>query len=377
MPIRSLLMLLMVALLGGCFNTPSIRFHAATTVEMDGSMQRTVSYRTDLADSESAMPLDELKSEYTLPANGEWGEYARNAYEKNGEVRERVSYKYTTTTHFPAGSILSPDFRRHGHLRENIASNDIRIAANHYGFWTSFEYEETFTDVVTAKGFSAAFEEYYLFLTETIGGVIDAIPNSGFENAAATIRRNFDAEFEDLIELFIAACIGSDTTTERCTDELENSELVEKFIDLIDDEDELIQLFVKMFPAPENYNAEDWPNIFGELLEEIDCEDCIVWPTHLFDGLFGVHGFLMFKSYRFEVNLSMPGDMISNNADSRDGSILMWEFRSSEFEYRAHRLIAESRMIYWNRIFAAFLIMLICALWLRTQAGQAGSDASS
>jgi len=125
-----------------------------------------------------------------------------------------------------------------------------------------------------------------------------------------------------------------------------------------------------MFPAPPVHSSEEWLDILEDVLEEAACEDCTEWPTYLSDDLFGVHEFMIFKSYPFEVNLTMPGYMISNNADSLSGSTLTWKFSSYQFQYRVHELVAESRIIYWNRFLALFLTMLILGLWLRARAKQ-------
>lgn len=379
MSARPLLILSTISCLSGCFFSPSIGFQAQTIVAPNGSVQRTYTYRTDVFDAESTprSPLDELKSDYLLPPGGEWTEHSRTEEERDDEIRVRSGYQYRKTTHFGRGQVPITDFRRHGFSRENIASNAMQIETSRFGFWSSYRYEETFRDVVTAARFVNAANEYFTFSTEYVGGLIEQLPDSQFRNAGATIRKEYGPAIQRSIEFFVSVCIGQEATVANCEDEMENYEPFERFMEIFDDEDEVVRRTAVLFPAPDSFSAEEWLEVLGEKLEEADCDDCIDWPIHLGDDVFGVHGFLLFKSYRFEISLTMPGDMISNNADSRDGKTLTWEFLNRDFQYRAHSLIAKSRMIYWNRIVAAFLILLICALWLRARAGQVASGASS
>ncbi len=372
MPIRTLLTLLSITFLSGCFSTPSIRFYSQTTIEPDGSVQRTVVFRTDAFDPETVgqSPLEELRSKYTLPADGEWAEHSRTEYERNGEIHMRVSHQYTKTARFPSGAVIPTDFRRHGVSHDNVASNDIQISASRYGFWATYRYQESFSDVVTAGGFVSAAEGAFEFISNHLGNFIEQIPDAGIENAGATIRQRYRSMFEEIVDVFVANCIGAKTTKASCDAEFDNSAQAERFMDLIDDEDTLLKDLASMFPAPPAHSPEEWFDILGDLLEEAACEDCTEWPTYLSDDLFGVHEFMIFKSYRFEVDLTMPGYMISNNADSISGSTLAWKFSSYQFQYRAHELVAESRIIYWNRFFALFLVMLILGLWLRARAKQ-------
>lgn len=378
MPIRPLLTILSITFLSGCFSIPSIRFHSQTTIAPDGSVRRTVVFRTDEFDSEIVQqsPLEELRSKYSLPPGGEWAEYSRTEYEREGELRARVSHQYTKTARFPFGAVIPSDFRRHGVSHDNVASNDIQISASRYGFWATYRYQETFSDVVAAGRFVSAAEEAFEFISNHLGNFIEQIPDAGFENAGATIRQRYRSMFDEIVDVFVAKCIGAKTTKAGCDAELENNAQFERFIDLIDDGDTLIQGLASMFPAPPVHSPEEWLDILEDVLEEAACEDCTEWPTYLSDDLFGVHEFMIFKSYPFEVDLTMPGDMISNNADSLSGPTLTWEFSSHQFQYRAHELIAESRIIYWNRLFALFLTMLILGLWLRAKAKQTTAGAS-
>lgn len=384
MPIRPLLMIMSITLLSGCFSTPSIRFYSQTTIEPDGSVQRTVVFRTDAFDSASVRqsPLEELRSKYTLPAGGEWAEHSRTEYEREGELRARVSHLYTKTARFPSGTAMPPDFRRHGVSHDNVASNDIQISSNRYGFWATYRYQETFADAVSAGGFVSAAEESFEFISDHLGRFIEQIPDAGFEHAGAAIRRRYGSMFDEIVDVFVANCIGAKTTKAGCDAEFDNNEQVKRFMDLIDDKDTLIQDLASMFPAPPAHSPEEWLDILADILvdmlEEAGCEDCSEWPTYLSDlsdDLFGVHEFQIFKSYPFEVNLTMPGDMISNNAESRSGSTLTWKFSSYQFQYRVHELVAEFRVVYWNRILALFLIMLILGLWLRARAKQTTAGA--
>ena len=376
MPIRPLLTLLTITLLSGCFSIPSIRFYSQTSIGPDGSVQRTVVFQTDAFDSASVgqTPLEELRSKYTLPAGGEWAEHSRTEYERKGEMRVRVGHKYTKMARFPSGAVIPTDFRRHGVSHDNIASNNIRISASRFGFWATYRYQETFSDVVTAGGFVSAAEEAFEIISDHLGNFIEQLPDAEFENAGATIRRRYRSMFEEIVDVFVANCIGPKTTKANCDAEFDNNAQAERFMDQIDDVDTLLQDLANMFPAPPAHSADEWFDILSDMLEEAGCEDCTEWPTYLSDDLFGVHEFQIFKSYPFEASLTMPGDMISNNADSRSGSALIWKFSSHQFQYRAHELVAESRIIYWNRFFALFLTMLILGLWLRARAKQSAAS---
>ena len=376
MPIRPLLTLLTITLLSGCFSIPSIRFYSQTSIGPDGSVQRTVVFQTDAFDSASVgqTPLEELRSKYTLPAGGEWAEHSRTEYDREGEMRVRVGHKYTKMARFPSGAVIPTDFRRHGVSHDNIASNNIRISASRFGFWATYRYQETFSDVIAAGGFVSAAEEAFKFISDHLGKFIEQLPDAEFENAGATIRRRYRSMFEEIVDVFVANCIGAKTTKASCDAELDNNAQAERFMDLIDDEDTLLQDLAHMFPAPPAHSADEWFDILEDMLEEAGCEDCTEWPTYLSDDLFGVHEFLIFKSYPFEASLTMPGDMISNNADLISGSTLTWKFSSHQFQYRAHELVAKSRIIYWNRFFALFLTMLILGLWLRARAKQSAAS---
>ena len=228
----------------------------------------------------------------------------------------------------------------------------------------------------------SAAEESFEFISDHLGRFIEQIPDAGFEHAGAAIRRRYGSMFDEIVDVFVANCIGAKTTKAGCDAEFDNNEQVKRFMDLIDDKDTLIQDLASMFPAPPAHSPEEWLDILADILvdmlEEAGCEAGSEWPTYLSDlsdDLFGVHEFQIFKSYPFEVNLTMPGDMISNNAESRSGSTLTWKFSSYQFQYRVHELVAESRVVYWNRILALFLIMLILGLWLRARAKQTTAGA--
>ena len=80
---------------------------------------------------------------------------------------------------------------------------------------------------------------------------------------------------------------------------------------------------------------------------------------------FGVYDF--WGSYSFEQSVTMPGEIISTNADSVSGSVVTWEFDEAVFLFYDFALEARSRVVYPARIAGAGVLLaaLSLTIWLR------------
>ena len=82
----------------------------------------------------------------------------------------------------------------------------------------------------------------------------------------------------------------------------------------------------------------------------------LIWEEILFDTF--ITHLLLFNS--FTIQSSMPGEIITHNADSTDNNNLFWNVDINNFLNDDFELYAYSRIIHKDKIlYSAFLVLLI------------------
>ena len=113
-----------------------------------------------------------------------------------------------------------------------------------------------------------------------------------------------------------------------------------------------------IFPPPAAVDPDDWYDTLR--LDVVDIpserEDLKELFGSLEEDLLGVHGFVLFESYPFELSLSLPGIYVASNADVRGAGVLSWSFKSEDFWLHEHTLYARSRIVHWNRVLFALTL---------------------
>ncbi len=69
---------------------------------------------------------------------------------------------------------------------------------------------------------------------------------------------------------------------------------------------------------------------------------------------------LLFNDFTIEV--IMPGEIKSHNAEITNGDTLTWNFNLSEFSDKDYEIIASSRIVYSNRLIASIFMVLLFAM---------------
>ncbi len=129
--------------------------------------------------------------------------------------------------------------------------------------------------------------------------------------------------------------------------------------------DATVDAFLSRFPPPSDAHTQAWREIIDEAFDE--SFDLFWEQDHVEEAFFGVNDIDLWRSDSFEQSLTMPGEIISTNADSASGSVLAWEFGSDVFLLQDHALEARSRVVYPARIAGAgvLFVALSLTIWSR------------
>lgn len=351
-----------VSLAAGC--TLMVSFTAETTVGAGGGVERV----TRLATSRSG-PQDELFERYELPPDGAWSE---RIVERAGfsPDRDRVPVRLREVSferEFRRGEPIPADYIQHAVAAGRSASNQITVRTRRFWLLDTYVYEERFRDIVTLDGLKSSIRELYGLFVETMAGQLAAMEANRVSAAVASarLRSRFDARVAALLDLIETRCAPGGVGLDACLGAEEDHPAIRDIVTLIDDDDALVTELVALFPAPAAIAEKDWRDVIGtdvldateNRLERLADSERL---TRLEENIFGVHGFALFESYPFELSLTLPGTIVSTNADSRDAGVLQWSFEGDDFVLGDRVLYAESRVVHAERVvYAAILAGLI------------------
>lgn len=359
------LYILLVLLLSGCFTSTTIEFRADTTVDIDGSVVRKVSYSTDAAPGESDIHLQELRKRYQLPQGGTWTVEQSSETRESGAVISRTVNSYDLQARFVQDETILSDYVRYGNSRNHVAQNSIELNTTHYGLPSVYSYRETFKDVVSKQGFQEAARILYSAILRELGEYIAETPGSVRANAVQRLHANYDTYFDELLDAIASECFSVTVSSTECEESVEGHPQVVRLMAAVETDDSFVADMISMFPAPKGVSDETWFERMEDRLLDFECKDCLTLIDSVTDELLGVHGFYLFKKYPFKLQLKIPGTLIAGNYDFRENDKLVWQFGNEDFQLHEYILFAQSRVIYWNRLLILSVALLILALWRR------------
>jgi len=349
-------------LLSGCPNALD-KFSGETVVNLDGSVTRTTRYVANTKCS-----TGKIKERYLLPPGGAWQCAKRTEDSEDGAQHEVDTQSYELVAHYKANEPIPSDFIQPGTLSAKAAHNQISVRAQRYWLMDTFKYEERFRDVVTEEGFSSAIQKLYTSLVEPTGLGLSQIPHVEMtaETAQVKLRTIYDPMIEQYLAIFAAKCMSPGTTMESCVEALDQSTLVIE----IDDDDLLVERIAAIFPAPPVYRDDEWVVAISEAVND-SIENSAF--SEIFEAeeeeLLGVSGFNLLGSDAapLEIRLSLPGELVTNNAHEHESGKLVWRFKDEDFIYKEYFLHAESRIIHYERIVLALIVLIVFLVILRSR----------
>jgi hypothetical protein len=348
-------------LLSGCPSNPD-EFSGETIVNRDGSVTRTTRFVT-IYDSH----VDDIKERYLLPSGGAWQTGKQTLTSENDPPREIDTMVFETVTHYGANEPIPSDFILPSSTSAKAARNDINVRVQSYWLVDTFQYEENFRDVVTEEGFSSAIRKFYTYLVESTGLGLSQIPHVEItaETAQVKLRSVFDPMIEQFLAIFVAECMNPGTTMGNCEEALDQSAL---FIEM-DDDDLLIQRLAVTFPAPPDYQDDEWAAAISEVIEDSFDDEAFSILEAEEEELVGVVGLNFGPDTTFEIRLSLPGELVKNNAHDHESGRLVWRFNDEDFIYKEYSLHAQSRIIHYDRIVLLLIVLLIFLIIVRNIVG--------
>ena len=332
-------------ILVGC---PRIDFETDTVVHDDGSVTRTTHYvATDEARSE-------LRSLYVLPEGGVWESRTERKTDDDGEVTETLIDTYTVTAHYKPGADITSDHVRQGKPKGRALRNTIALSTTNYVVLKFFDYREVYGDDIGRELARTTVEAMYPLWTDDVA---ERLAN-GLEGVSVDEARDVIRELSD--------------------------PWVQKFLDGVfipqlfseDGNDASVEAFVARLPETSNADTDEGREIIDDALDE--SLEAFLEREDVNEAFFGVYDFTFSRSYSLDQSLTMPGDILSTNADSIAVSTLTWELDQERLVFYDQALEARSRVVYFDRIAWAGLaaVALLLAGWWRQQSGRAGSPST-
>ncbi len=338
----------------------SVKFSSETIMDDNGNVVRTTRLSTS-----GDRSYEDLQSVYDLPSGGTWTEIEEDSSEttEDSAAPNRFYNRiYEVTLSFAAGESIAPDFTRRGNSATNVASNRIVTRVRHYWFADTYQYEETFKDIVTEASFSAAVRQMYAAYVQALAEEAARLPNADFttQEALERLKARVDPIVERLLNAFRADCIDALATPNACEEAIFQALELMALGEIFEDEDLLLSELAAIFPAPAAVDLDDWYHTLTlHLIDHVfEREDLQELGNSLEDDVLGVFGFTLFESYPFELSLSLPGDYVASNADLLESGVLTWSFENEDFMLHEHTLYARSRIVHWGRVLLVLTLLV-------------------
>jgi hypothetical protein len=331
-------------MLSGC----KIEFQANTMVLPDGGVTRTTRHISSGAEDK------ELKTRYQLFSGGTWTKGKSTRYDSFAKKDvEAITDVYEVTKHYASGESIPSDFVRRAEVSDRSARNQIRMTVQDYGFLKTFDYEERFQDIITMEEFEAAARKLYAGWIEHFAGTLTQ--ESEGRMSAVLAREKLDVKFGPLLDFFLT---GFRSEGKGFAESQTFKDKLEPRIQ----EARIIAEVMEVFPPPLGEQTDAWREAVNRAFRKTNDMMEKRWDnTPLQDELFGVHGLGLFQDYGFTMILSLPGTVVESNVTMREGEVLKWEFKDSDFFLKDYVIHARSRLIYLERIvlIAGMLFVLI------------------
>ncbi len=359
--------MMICVLMAGCGG--SVKFASDTIMDENGDVVRI----TRLS-APGDRAYEQLQSVYDLPSGGTWTEIEKDPSATTEEsAAPKLFYNriYEVTRRIAIGESIAPDFTRRGSSGTKAARNRITTRVRHYWFADTYQYEETFKDVVTEARFTAAVRQIYAVFTLALAEEVSRLPDADFttQEAIDRLKARADPIVERFLNVFRAQCVDTTVSMDACEEAIGQDAELSAYPEIFDDEDLLLDELVAIFPPPAAVDPDDWHDSLSlELPDRLgEREDLGELFDSLEEEIFGVHGLLIFDSYPFEISLSLPGDYVASNADVRESGVLKWAFDSENFWLHEHTLYARSRIVHWGRVLFALTLLAAFSgiFWIR------------
>ena len=341
----------LVLILIGC---PRIDFETETVVSEDGSVVRTTRFVASDESDEAAVEKNsarrELEDKHTFLDGGVWDSRVERTTNDDGKVTEEIIDTYSVTAHYEAGARIPSDHVRRGEMEGRALRNTIVLTTSNYFFVKFFDFRELYRDDVGRELARAVIEKSYPDWVEHMAEYLaNGLEGLSVAEARAVVRELSDPWVQKFLEgVYIP--------------QLADPEL---------DNDAAVNAFLVRLPPPSDAHTQAWREIIDEAFDE--SFDLFWERDDVEEAFFGVNDIDLWWSDSFEQSLTMPGEIISTNADSVSGSVLVWEFESEVFLLQDHALEARSRVVYPARIVGAgvLFVALSLTIWSR-RTGRAG-----
>ena len=345
----------LVIILIGC---PSIDFETDTVVCEDGSVTRATRYvasdESDEATVEKNSVRRELESKYKLLDGGVWDSRIERTTDDDGKVTKELIDTYSVTAHYEAGARIPSDHVRRGEMEGRALRNTVELTVSNYFFVKSFDFREVYRDDLGRELARAVVEETYPdWIDQTAEHLANRLEGVSVAKARAVVRELADPWVQKFLEgVYIPQLADSDLG-----------------------DDAAVDAFLVRLPPPSDAHTQAWRETIDEALNE--SFDSFWEQDHIQESFVGVYNNDDSRSYSFAQSLTMPGEIISTNADSVSGSVLTWEFENDVFLFYDYAREARSRIVYLDRIVisaVAFgVVGLLAMVWSRHRRVRAGS----
>ncbi len=358
-----------------------VGFIGERTVDESGTLTRITRY--DICG-------DSLPAAYA-PQNGVWVPYARMTVDSAGRGRVRECRELIAVARFAGGVAIPADFVRNASYVDGAATNDISIDVGNWFFVRTFHYEERFRDIVTVESLADVAtlyaEDWRRFLREDVRAEVsrhvdaDSLVAAFDATIGAEIKRNIASLERDGLEhvyawLEIAEVDGFDHYFDRFL-----SEIIARTNEGRPPDDYIRELESGEAGKPATGEAleeivigreeldlhlESWLDLLRQaVIDDFHESFMLRFPeAELNERVFGAHGFALFDTYAFDLELEMPGRVYDSNGLEAGGRHL-WKFRYEEFIWREYVASATSIRVYWLRIVGVLAVLVMLALFAR------------
>ena len=135
------------------------------------------------------------------------------------------------------------------------------------------------------------------------------------------------------------------------------------------DEDPFVERIAVMFPAPPAYRDDEWAVAISEVINDSFDNKAL---SEIFEAereeLLGVGGYIFFgPETSLEIRLSLPGELVTNNAHDHEAGTLVWQIDNEDFIYKEISLQAQSRIIHYDRIVLILIVLLVFLIIARSR----------
>jgi hypothetical protein len=317
-----------------------VDFETNTRVAIDGSVSRSILYTgTDAG-------ADELEKTYDLPGDGTWYTSSTVRFDAEGEQSSEWVRMYSFSRRFAAAEPIPSDHIRKGQVPGREARNEIAVSMRDFFFVRYYSYREVLRDEGGRRGTVTALERAYPRWVEALSKALE-------ERLEGVSRENARAAVEAVAGPWRNRLVNGPPI---------EPEILQHAFEL---EEPLVGALFEALPPPPPAGQERWR---AEIAAAIDAsDDFLDEDEELMKGLFGVYDLQLFgtTTYRVKQRLAMPGTLLSTNATSRDGDLLVWELEPELLRFRDFASEARSRAVFPARIAGAGALVLALSAGVR------------